>query len=78
VKKTLAKLAMTGVLIGMPAVALAMQPVQEVSQEPATTGSGTAMSHHSVKRHKRHKRSKNAHHKSAKRHHISEQHPQAQ
>ena len=74
-KKTLAKLAMTGVLIGMPAVALAMQPVQEVSQEPATTGSGTAMSHHSVKRHKR---SKNAHHKSAKRHHISEQHPQAQ
>jgi hypothetical protein len=73
VKKTLAKLAMTGVLTGMPAVALAIQPVQEVSQEPATTGS--AKSHHSVKRHKR---SKNAHHKSAKRHHTSKQHPQAQ
>jgi len=74
VKKTLATL----LLMGMPAVALAMRPLQEVSQEPATTGSGTAMSHHSVKRHKRHKRSKNAHHKSAKRHHTSKQHLQAQ
>ena len=74
-KKSLAKLAMAGVLIGMPAVALAVQPVQEVSQEPATTGSGTAKSHHSVKHRKR---SKNAHHKSAKRHHTSKQHPQAQ
>jgi hypothetical protein len=74
VKKTLATL----LLIGMPAVALAMHPVQEASQEPATTGSstsGTASSRHSVKHHKR---SKNAHHKSAKRHHSSKQHPQAQ
>jgi hypothetical protein len=71
VKKTLATL----LLMGMPAVALAMRPVQEVSQEPATTGSDTARSHHSAKHHKR---SKNTHHKSAKRHHTTKQHPQAQ
>jgi len=61
--------------MGMPAVALAMEPVQEVSQEPATTGSSTAKSHHSVK-HRKH--SKNTHHKSAKRHHAAKQHPQPQ
>jgi hypothetical protein len=71
VKKTLATL----LLMGMPAVTLAMRPVQEASQEPATMGSGTAKSHHSAKHHKR---SKNARHKSAKRHHTAKQHPQVQ
>jgi len=71
VKKTLVAL----LLMGMPAVALAMRPVQEVTQDPATTGSGTAKSHHSAKHHKH---SKNAHHKSAKRHHTAKQHPQTQ
>jgi hypothetical protein len=71
VKKTLAAL----LLMGMPAVALAMQPVQDVAQEPANTGSATAKSHHSAKHHRR---SRNAHHKSAKRHHTAKQHPQAQ
>jgi hypothetical protein len=71
VKKTLA----TIFLMAMPAAGLAIEPLQNGSQETATTstGSSTAKSHHST----HHKRSRKAHHKSPK-HHTSKQHTQPQ
>jgi hypothetical protein len=71
VKKTLA----TIFLMAMPAAGLAIEPLQNGSQETATTsaGSSAAKSHHST----HHKRSTKAHHKSQK-HHTSKQHTQPQ